>query len=66
MDDIIKSFGDSGFLLLDEVTSVDGWENWLARNHEMLKGKLKLITSSSRKSLSLINLSIIQIRLLKK
>lgn len=51
LDNVIKWFGDDGFLLLDEITSVNDWEGWLARNHEMLKGKLKLVTSSSRKSL---------------
>ena len=51
LDNIIKWFGDSGYLLLDEITSVNGWEGWLARNHEMLKGKLNLIISSSRKNL---------------
>ena len=51
LDNILKWFGDSGFLLLDEITSVNDWEGWLARNHEMLKGKLSLVTSSSRKSL---------------
>ena len=51
LDNIIKWFGDSGYLLLDEITSVNGWEGWLARNHEMLKGRLNLITSSSRKNL---------------
>lgn len=51
LDSILKWFGDSGFLLLDEITSVKGWEGWLARNHEMLKGKLSIIAASSRKSL---------------
>ena len=51
LDNLIKWFGDSGYLLLDEITSVNGWEGWLARNHEMLKGRLSLITSSSRKNL---------------
>ena len=51
LDNLIKWFGDSGYLLLDEITSVNGWEGWLARNHEMLKGRLNLITSSSRKNL---------------
>ena len=55
LDNILKWFGDSGFLLLDEITSVNDWEGWLARNHEMLKGKLNLITASSRKSLILPN-----------
>ena len=52
LDNILKWFGDSGFLLLDEITSVNDWEGWLSRNHEMLKGKLKLIASSSRKNLA--------------
>ncbi len=51
LDNILKWFGDCGFLLLDEITSVNGWEGWLARNHEMLKGKLNIVTTSSRKSL---------------
>jgi len=51
LDKIIKWFGDSGYLLLDEITSVNDWENWLSRNHEMLKGKLKIIVSSSRSNL---------------
>ena len=45
LDSLIKWFGDSGYLLLDEITSVNGWEGWLARNHEMLKGRLSLILS---------------------
>lgn len=52
LDNALKRFGDSGYLILDEITSIKGWENWLSRNHEMLKGKLNLIVSSSRKSLS--------------
>ncbi len=50
-DEIIKWFGDDGYLLLDEITSGNDWEGWLARNHELLKGKLKLIVSSSRRGL---------------
>lgn len=53
LDKIIKWFGDSGYLLLDEITSVNDWESWLSRNHEMLKGKLKIIVSSSRSNLIL-------------
>ena len=53
LDNILKWFGDSGFLLLDEIISVNDWEGWLARNHEMLKGNLNFIASSSRKSLIL-------------
>jgi uncharacterized protein len=52
LDGLIKWFGDSGFLLLDEVTSAPDWEGWLARNHELLKGQLRLIVSSSRATLS--------------
>jgi len=52
LDDIIKYFGDQGYLLLDEITAVNGWEGWLSRVHELLKGKLHVIVSSSRKTLS--------------
>lgn len=52
LDDVLKWFGDEGYLLLDEITSVHDWEGWLARNHELLKGKLRLLVSSSRKSLA--------------
>ena len=52
LDEIIKWFGDSGYLLLDEITSIPNWEGWLTRTHELLKGKLHLIVSSSRKTLS--------------
>jgi predicted AAA+ superfamily ATPase len=51
LDDALKWFGDTGILLLDEITAVRDWEGWLARNHEMLKGRLRLIVSSSRGSL---------------
>lgn len=51
LDKLLKWFGDSGYLLLDEITSINNWEDWLARNHEMLKGQLSLIVSSSRKNL---------------
>ncbi|MEW6529103.1 MAG: ATP-binding protein [Candidatus Micrarchaeota archaeon] len=51
LDDVIKWFGDQGFVLLDEITSSLDWEGWLARTHELLKGKLRLIVSSSRKNL---------------
>lgn len=50
-EEIIKWFGDEGYLLLDEITSGEDWEGWLARNHELLKGKLNLIVSSSRRGL---------------
>lgn len=55
LDDVLKWFGDSDYLLLDEITSVNDWEGWLSRNHEMLKGKLHLIVSSSRKNLAIPN-----------
>jgi len=53
LDGALKWFGDEGFLLLDEVTSAPDWEGWLSRNHELLKGRLRLIVSSSRNSLVL-------------
>ncbi|MBI4065546.1 ATP-binding protein [Candidatus Gottesmanbacteria bacterium] len=52
LDSILKWFGDSGYLLLDEITNAKDWEGWLARNHELLKGKLHLVVSSSRKKLA--------------
>lgn len=52
LDDLLKWFGDSGFLLLDEITGADDWEGWLARNHELLKSRLHLIVSSSREKLA--------------
>ncbi|MBM3199489.1 ATP-binding protein [Candidatus Woesearchaeota archaeon] len=52
LDEVIKWFGDEGFLLLDEITSIKGWEDWLARTHELTKGKLRMIISSSRKGLT--------------
>ncbi|MFA6328685.1 MAG: ATP-binding protein [Candidatus Micrarchaeia archaeon] len=55
LDDILKWFGEDGFLLLDEVTSAHDWEGWLARVHELLSGRLRLVVSSSRKGLALPN-----------
>ncbi|MBI5229051.1 ATP-binding protein [Candidatus Micrarchaeota archaeon] len=55
LDEALKWFGDEGFLLLDEITSASDWQGWLARTHELLKGRLRLIVSSSRKSLVLPN-----------
>lgn len=52
LDSILKWFGDSGFLLLDEITGVYDWDGWLSRNHEMLKGRLNVIASSSRKNIA--------------
>ena len=51
LDQILKWFGDEGFLLLDEVTSANDWSGWLARTHELLKGRLHLVVGSSRRSL---------------
>ena len=53
LDTLLKWFGEQGYLLLDEITSVKDWEGWIARNHEMLKGRLKLILSSSRRGLAI-------------
>jgi len=52
LDETIKWFGDKGFMLLDEITAIPDWEGWLARTHELLKGQLGLIISSSRKSIA--------------
>lgn len=52
LDETIKWFGDKGFMLLDEITAIPEWEGWLARTHELLKGQLGLIISSSRKSIA--------------
>jgi predicted AAA+ superfamily ATPase len=51
LDRILKWFGDDGFMLLDEITSADDWSGWLARTHELLKGRLHLVVGSSRRSL---------------
>ncbi len=51
LDSVLKWFGDTGYLLLDEITSINGWDGWLARNHELLKSRLHLIVSSSRRTL---------------
>ena len=52
LDSIIKWFGDNGYMLLDEITTIPQWEGWLARTHELLKKKLFTIVSSSRKTLA--------------
>lgn len=51
LDQILKWFGDEGFMLLDEITCANDWSGWLARTHELLKGKLHLIVGSSRSNL---------------
>jgi len=51
LDQILKWFGDDGFMLLDEITSAGDWSGWLARTHELLKGRLNLVVGSSRRSL---------------
>ncbi len=51
LDKILKWFGDEGFMLLDEITSANDWAGWLARTHELLKGKLHIVVGSSRRSL---------------
>jgi len=50
LDKLLEWFGDEGTLFLDEISSIEGWEGWLARVHEMAKGRLKIICSSSRAS----------------
>ncbi len=52
LDSILQWFGEYGYLFLDEITSINGWEGWLARIHEQTKGKLKIIVSSSVRSAS--------------
>lgn len=52
LDDVLRWFGDEGVLLLDEVTAAPDYEGWLARNHELLKERLRLIVTSSRRSLA--------------
>jgi len=52
LDEAIKWFGDEGTLLLDEITAAPDYEGWLARTHEMLKDKLRLITTSSHATLA--------------
>ncbi len=54
LDSIVQWFGDKGYLFLDEITSINGWEGWLARVHEQTKGKLKIIASSSIRTVSTI------------
>jgi predicted AAA+ superfamily ATPase len=41
LDSILQWFGDKGYLFLDEITSINRWEGWLARVHEQTKGKLR-------------------------
>ncbi|MCK4702528.1 ATP-binding protein [Candidatus Bathyarchaeota archaeon] len=52
LDDAIKWFGDEGTLLLDEVTASPDHEGWLARTHELLKDRLRLVVTSSRGTLA--------------
>jgi predicted AAA+ superfamily ATPase len=52
LDSILQWFGDKGYLFLDEITSINSWEGWLARVHEQTKGKLKIIASSSIRTVS--------------
>jgi predicted AAA+ superfamily ATPase len=53
LDEALKWFGDDRHLIIDEITSVGDWSGWLARNHDLQKGRLKLIVSSSRTGLVL-------------
>jgi predicted AAA+ superfamily ATPase len=52
LNSILQWFGDKGYLFLDEITTIHGWEGWLARVHEQTKGKLKIIASSSIRTVS--------------
>lgn len=53
-DQLLAWFGDQeGWLLLDEVTSMNGWEGFLARTHELHKDRIHIISSSSRAGLSM-------------
>jgi hypothetical protein len=47
---LLEWFGREGTLFLDEISSLKGWDGWLSRTHEMHKGKLRIICSSSRGS----------------
>lgn len=43
-DQLLAWFGDQeGWLLLDEVTSMNGWEAFLARAHELRKDRIRII-----------------------
>lgn len=55
LDEVLKWFGDTGYLILDEITSAHDWQGWLARSHELHKGQLHIIVSSSQKSLLVPN-----------
>jgi predicted AAA+ superfamily ATPase len=48
LDELLEWFGDDGYLLIDEITSVPGWDGWLARVHELTKPYLHLIVTSSK------------------
>ena len=50
LDEILKQTPDADWLLLDEVTSVKEWENWIHRINEMKT--VHLITTSSLNKLS--------------
>ncbi len=48
LDEVLKAAPDAQWLLLDEITSVDGWENWVHRINEMKSVHL-VVTSSLNK-----------------
>ncbi|MEM0360645.1 MAG: ATP-binding protein [Candidatus Diapherotrites archaeon] len=50
LDEVLKHSGSAEWLLLDEITSVPGWEGWLHRVNEMKA--VKIIVSSSLNKLS--------------
>ena len=50
LDTILKQAPDAEWLLLDEVTTANGWENWIHRVNELKS--VRLITTSSLNKLS--------------
>ena len=51
LDQVIKRFGDEGFLLIDEITAAKDWDGWLARMHELAKDHLHIVVTSSRSNI---------------
>ncbi len=47
LDSLLSWHGDSGFLFIDEISNIRGWDGWLSRVYEQTRGKLSLIVSSS-------------------
>jgi len=51
LDQVLKHFGDRGFLLIDEITAAKDWDGWLARMHDQAKDRLHLIVTSSQSAI---------------